>query len=231
MRRILPLALIGVAALALSVTTALGKEDEPLPRPVGTPTPTPSGDDWMRLLSEENAAHWKNVTNGRKDFRIEDGVMHITGHKPTRYIAWMKQPFSDFHLHVEVKVAPGTNSGVFFRSDPKNPVYGGMEIQVYDDHGEPPSMYGTGGLYDLISPMFNMALPAGEWNTYDIAFVGSRLTVDVNGWTVIDFDTSALSMPVGKFPKPFAELPKEGHVILQDHGGEVWFRNVMVKPL
>jgi hypothetical protein len=79
--------------------------------------------------------------------------------------------------------------------------------------------------------MFNMAMPAGEWNSFDIRFEGSRLEVVYNGWKVLDVDVSLMTMPIGKFDTPLALMPREGHIILQDHGDEAWFRNLRVRRL
>ncbi len=230
------LSILVCVAIALSLGGLLiqacvhAEEEQRLPE--GKATPRPEGEGWIDLLTEENAALWKNVTDPRAErVEIKDGVFHVFGEKPTHYIAWTGQSFADFELHAEVKVTPGANSGVFFRTDPDNPVQGGMEIQVYDDHRKPPSTQGTGALYDVATPMFNMALPSGEWNSYDITCKGSLLEVRINGWKVLDIDLAQLTMPIGKFDTPLAELPREGHVVLQDHGDEVWCRNVMVKPL
>lgn len=233
-KKYLKLEIAILAAFAL-VTTGIGivyaKDalDDPMPLP--RPTERPTGDDWIDLLTAENASHWKNVTDDKTVFEIGEGVMHVLGKPMTQYFAWTKQDFSDFELHAEVKVTPGANSGIFIRTSPDNPVYAGMEIQVLDDHGEAPNKNGTGSLYDVASPMWNMAQPVGEWNSYDITCRGSQLIARVNGWKVIDIDLAELTEPIGKFPTPLAELPAKGHIILQDHGDEVWFRNVMVKAL
>jgi hypothetical protein len=58
---------------------------------------------------------------------------------------------------------------------------------------------------------------------------GRNVVVFVNGWKVIDTDFGYLNEPVGKFKAPFADLPLDGYVMLQDHGGEVWFRNIYVR--
>jgi hypothetical protein len=201
------------------------------PVPVGSPTSCPDGPGWIDLLSAENAPHWKNVTSDKDCFRIENGQMHILGSVIMQHMAYMKESYGDFELHVEFKVSEGANSGVFVRSDPENPVYRGMEIQVLDDHGRPPNKNGSGALYDVATPMWNMARPAGEWNSYDITCRGSQLSTVVNGWKVLDIDLSKLADRVGKFPTPLAQLPPRGHILLQDHGAEVWYRCVKVRPL
>lgn len=200
--------------------------------PVGEPTPVPAGEEWIDLFSGGHAAKWRNVSDNREGiFSIADGEMRIPGQKPTRYIAYEGGTFGDFELHIEFKLGPKANSGVFFRSDPKDPVQGGMEIQVLEDHGSPPSTQGSGSLYDVATPTWNLARPAGEWNSYDITVRGSHLVVVMNGWKVLDLDLARLTMPIGKFNTPLAEMPREGHLILQDHGGEVVFRNLRVRRL
>ena len=230
--RILDIALVLTICLAVSGIAVAKEEEEEERLPVGAMTPAPEGDGWINLFSAENAGKWENVTDKLEGFfSIEDGVFHVPGKKPTRYIAWLGESFADFELHVEFKVATGANSGVFFRTDPKDPVQGGMEIQVYGDYREPPQKHSSGSLYDIATPMFNMAVPEGEWNSYDIRFVGSELEVVYNGWKVLDLDVALMTLPVGKFDTPLAEMPREGHILLQDHGGEVWFRNLLIRRL
>lgn len=199
--------------------------------PEGQPTARPEGEGWIDLFDAAHAAGWKNVTDGDASvFELRDGVFHIFG-KSGAYMAYEPETFGDFALHIEFKVTRGANSGVFFRTDPKNPVQGGIEVQVLDDHGVAPNRNGSGSIYDVVTPMFNMARPAGEWNSYDITCRGSEVEVVMNGWRVIHTDLSQMTMPIGKFDTPLAALPRDGHIILQDHGAEVWYRNLVVKRL
>jgi hypothetical protein len=198
--------------------------------PHGAMTACPSGEGWMDLLAKADA--WKNCSDDKVGvFEIKDGMFHIFGGSTSRYIAYTAETFGDFALHVEFKLKKGTNSGVFFRTDPKNPVQGGFEIQVLDDAGKAPDKNSSGSLYDVATPMFNMAFPAGEWNSYDIQCQGSHLVVDVNGWKVIDLDLAKMTEPIGKFDTPLAKLPQTGNIVLQDHEGEIWYRNVKIKKL
>lgn len=198
------------------------------PMPVGQPTPAPSGDGWIDLLAEDQIPNWQAPAD---TFTVSESVMHIPGAHPSRYLVYTGQTISDFELHVEFKLTPGANSGVFLRSNPDDPVQGGMEIQVYDDFGSPPGKHGCGALYDIATPMFNMSRPIGEWNSYDIRFEGGILRVAMNGWPVLYTDISKMTMPIGKFATPLAEFPSEGHLLLQDHGSELWYRNIMLKPI
>jgi len=199
--------------------------------PEGAPTPRPEGEGWTDLFDAAHAAGWRNVTDGNPDvFELKDGVFHIFG-KSGSYMAYEPEAFGDFTLHIEFKVTKGANSGVFFRSDPKDPVQGGIEVQVFDDHGVVPNRHGSGAIYDVATPMFNMARPGGEWNSYDITCRGAEVEVVMNGWRVIHTDLSLMTKPIGKFNTPLAELPRTGHIILQDHGAEVWYKNLVIKRL
>lgn len=233
MKRCIPCFLLGMIVAGLigvgCVTTL--KKVETAHMPTGAPTPRPSGPDWIDLLDAAHAASWKNMDDDTKIFELQDGVFHVFPIGPMRHAAYLGEEFGDFELHVEFKLAKGTNSGIFFRSSEKNPVYEGFEVQVLDDAGTLPNKNGTGAIYDVATPMFNMALPAGEWNSYDITCKGPNVTVVVNGWKVLDVDLSKLTMPVGKFSTPLATLPQKGHILLQDHGGEAWYRCVMVKKI
>lgn len=222
--------IMSLGVFALFIGFACVSANEEARRPQGQPTPRPEGPEWIDLLAGDSVQHWQNVTDRKTEiFSIEEGVFHVPGQKPTRYIAWMGEAFGDFTMHVEFKVGAGSNSGIFFRSDPKDPVQRGFEIQVFDDAGQEPSRHGSGSLYDVAVPMFNLSRPTGEWNSYDITCRGPRVEVVMNGWKVLDLDLSKMTEPIGKFDTPLAQLPRDGHIILQDHGGEVWFRNLVVK--
>ena len=223
---------IGVAGAAvglLFVGGCMALFNRPVRGPSGQATPPPTGADWKNLLDAEHAAAWENVSDEREIFEINAGVLHIFGRYPLRYIAYTVEQFDDFELHLEYRLARRANSGVFFRARTEDPVQRGLEVQVLDDYGKAPSNHGTGAIYDVVTPMFNMSKPAGEWNSLDVLLDGSEIVVRVNGWKVVDANLADLTMPIGKFERPLAELPGEGYLMLQDHGGEVWFRNIYLR--
>ena len=201
------------------------------PVPKGMPTTVPTGDGWVDLLDNDHAAAWKNIADDNEIFEIVDDQLHIFGRSllSLRYVGYTAQHFGDFDLHIEVKLDDGANSGIFLRSKPNDPVYRGFEVQVLDDHGKPPTKNGSGAIYDVVTPMFNMARPAGEWNSYEISVHGTAVSVVMNGWKVIDTDLALMIEPYGKFKIAYARLPREGVLALQDHGGEVWYRNVRIR--
>jgi len=204
------------------------------PVPIGELTKVPEGEGWIDLLSPENRTYWKNVTDEKKIFEIQDdGTLHILGKSlyPLRYVGFTQRTFSDFQLHLEFKLTKRANSGVFLRSQINDPVYRGFEIQVLEDYGKPPNKNSCGAIYDITTPMYNMSFPAGQWNSYDITVRGGEVQVVMNGWLIIHTFLDKMTTPLGKFPVAYATLPKEGYLLLQDHGGEVWYRNIRIKPL
>jgi len=199
--------------------------------PVGEPT-APPADGFIDLLDEEHAPLWKEAQGRQGIFEIENGILHIPGSFGSlKYARYTGEAFGDFQLHLEFKLTTGANSGVILRGRPERPHHTGLEIQVLDSYGEQPTTHTAGAVYDVVTPMFEMSRPAGEWNSYDITFQGRHLVVVMNGWKVIDTDLSKMTMPIGKFDTPSAELPLEGFLFLQDHHHEVWYRNILLRKL
>lgn len=129
-----------------------------------------------------------------------------------------KMKFKDFRLHLEVEVPPGGNSGIYLR--------GRHEVQVLDSRGKPAGSREMGGVYGQVTPTVNAAGAPGEWQSFDITFVGRRVKVVLNGTTIIDF--SEIPGITGGALDSDEAAP--GPLMLQgDHTG-VRYRNVVVTP-
>ena len=150
---------------------------------------------------------------------------------------WSKEKFGDFEITLQYKTSAKANSGLFFRSDPKNAVQGGFEIQI-----APPGIYGgkhvVGSLYDAKEPAVAAGKPDGEWNTMAVTCKGPSIKVVLNGKPVIDVDIDDWKEPrknpdgsKNKFKIALKDLPKNGHFGLQYHGQLVWFQNIKITPL
>ena len=150
---------------------------------------------------------------------------------------WSKEKFGDFEITLQYKTSAKANSGLFFRSDPKNAVQGGFEIQIAS-----PGIYGgkhvVGSLYDAKEPAVAAGKPDGEWNTMAVTCKGPSIKVVLNGKPVIDVDIDDWKEPrknpdgsKNKFKIALKDLPKNGHFGLQYHGQLVWFQNIKITPL
>jgi len=171
------------------------------------------------------------VEGGTKDsFGVVDGtIARLSGG-----YSWIRseETYGDFVLSCEYKISEGGNSGVHFRvGDPKDEVFTGIEMQILDDYGKPVGIHSCGAVYDVLAPRVNASKPAGEWNSVTITCIGSQVKIDLNGTRVIDMNLDEWTAPVGKFKTPYAEMPRTGYIGFQNHGDNVWFRNVRIKQL
>ena len=126
--------------------------------------------------------------------------------------------FEDFQLHVEVMVPQGSNSGIYLR--------GRYEVQVQDDHGKEPHARGMGGIYGQLTPVENAALPAGEWQSFDITLLGRTVTVILNGKTLIDRQEIP-GITGGALDSREAE---PGPIFLQGDHRRILYRNLVLTP-
>ena len=194
----------------------------------GTVVTSDSLDGWF--VNPENPPVWRIIKDkgGNKSIARQPGGSYL----------WTKQSFGDFELTLDYKVSKGCNSGLFFRTDPKNPVQGGFEIQIFDSHGEEATTHNTGALYDAKPAAAMPEKPAGQWNKLTLKVVGSKLVCTINGVEVQNLDLDDWDTPSrnpdgskNKFKTALKDLPQRGHIGFQDHGHNVWYRNVSIKAL
>jgi hypothetical protein len=130
-----------------------------------------------------------------------------------------ERSFQDLKLHLEFNVDPKSNSGVYLR--------GRYEIQILDNPDAKMAMdsHGCGALYSRVAPKRDATKPAGEWQTYDITFVGRQLTVVLNGQEILNTVVEGIT---GGALSPFEG--EAGPLMLQGDHGKVRFRNIVVTP-
>jgi hypothetical protein len=155
--------------------------------------------------------------------------------------------FGDFELSWEWKVTPGANSGVkynvseeFSLANAANRAALGFEYQILDDDRHEDAKLAShraGALYDLIAPNANKRLqPVGEWNRSRIIFRGNHGEHWLNGEKLVEFDLGTRHMDSLLAASKYRSIPgfatrRQGHVVLQDHGDEVQFRNIKIRQL
>lgn len=152
--------------------------------------------------------------------------------------------FGNFHLKLDWKIAPNGNSGILFYVNEDAAKYPntfstGLEMQVLDNDGHLDgkiTKHRAGDLYDLIQSKSELVKPVGEWNTAEVISNKGKLTLILNGVVVVDtvlWDDNFKKL-IAK--SKFADWPgfgtfKKGKIALQDHGNEVWYRNIALKQL
>lgn len=166
---------------------------------------------------------------------IKDGVLG-TSEKPGGYI-WSKEAYENIEVTFDYKTSEKCNSGFFFRTDPKNAVQGGFEIQIASA-GIYDGKHVLGSLYDAKVPSEAAGKPDGEWNTMTVTCNGPMIQVVLNGKNILEANiddwATAGQNPDGtknKFKTALKDLPRSGHIGFQYHGHPVWFRNVKLRKL
>ena len=149
--------------------------------------------------------------------------------------------YGDFDLRFEWKVEPGGNSGVMFRvsTGDAKPYLSGPEYQVLDDAGHKDGkspLTSAGSLYALYPTPRGVVKPAGTWNTGRIVIQGNHVRHWLNGQKVVDCQMWDADWNQRHRASKFATWEKfaknsRGHLVLQDHGDLVWYRNLRIRPL
>lgn len=211
---------------------------------------------WRSLFNGKDLTGWRPAGGGgalpdaaafeAAGYRAMNGEIQalMTGTAP--FLRTARTDWRDFELRMDFKIAKLANSGVFLRSvddGSSNPSFNGCEVQILDDFnweaatGTKLADYQfTGGLYGAVAAKSRAMRPIGEWNSYAIRCVGSRMWCALNGVILWDVDTAALEPKGGA---PFPERAPAGFIGMQRHGAagatdaEVGasFRNLFVREL
>jgi hypothetical protein len=196
---------------------------------------------WRSLFDGKSIAGWEEA-DGAGGYAVRDGLLVLTTQGASEYLRTLEE-FRDFEMRIDFKIAEMTNSGLFLRGDRKggDPAYSGCEIQILDDFNWERETKTTlkewqfcGSLYGCVAPRTKTLKPLGEWNTYEVKYVGSMLTVRMNGVESYSVDTLKLD----NAKPPFSQRVPKGFIGLQRHAPEqvkseayAWFRNIYIKPM
>jgi Domain of Unknown Function (DUF1080) len=188
-------------------------------------------DGFAPLFDGKTLQGWTHVNSGQGNWVVQDGLLVTKGQGG----GWLstEKTYANFVLKLEYRLKPGGNSGVFLRAPHTgDPAYSGMEIQILDDDDEQykslqPFQY-AGSLYGVVAAKRGHTKPAGQWNAMEITADGPKITIKLNGATVVEAN-------VKEHPDAVAQHPglerTEGYIGLQSHSEPVEFRNIQVKVL
>lgn len=207
-----------------------------------------------RLTPEEAAAGFELLFDGRsmagwrgfakeaapaQGWTIDGGALHVMAGGGGGDLVTARQ-FGDFELRFEWKVAAGANSGVMYRVTEElgTPWQTGPEYQVLDDAQHPDgkdARTAAAALYALSAADGKTLRPVGEWNEARIVVAGWHVEHWLNGTKVVDLDLASAAARAKIAASKFGAMPKfatatSGHLCLQDHGDDVWFRSLRIKP-
>ena len=207
---------------------------------------------WVSLFDGVSTKGWHSYGkyDPGKDWQVEDGAIHLSAAAKKTYQTdgggdlVTNDEFENYDLKLEWKISKDGNSGIIFNVHEEVPLYDeswrtGMEMQILDNDGHPDGKihkHRAGDLYDLIACSKETVKAVGEWNEVEIICNKGKLELKLNGTTVVSTtmwddnwkkliaESKFKSMPnFGTFTK--------GKIALQDHGNDVWFRNIIIKKL
>jgi 3-keto-disaccharide hydrolase len=208
--------------------------------------------DWISLFDGKTTKGWHKYGGGPVGaaWKIADGTLYLD---TTVKADWQVKnggdivtddEFENFDLKLEWKISKNGNSGIMFyvHEDSvkyKYPWNTGPEMQVLDNEGHPDGKihkHRAGDLYDLIASSKEPVKPYDQWNQVEIKALNGKLDLFLNGENVVSttmWDDNWKKLIAGS---KFSTMPgfgtfKKGRIALQDHGNEVWFRNIMIKKL
>ncbi len=168
------------------------------------------------LFNGKDLAGWKLRSAARGNcWSVVDGALTVA---PPCVDAITERTFADFKLHVEFNIVPKSNSGVYLR--------GRYEVQIQDDVGKAMDSLRMGGVYGFLRPATNASGRPGEWQTYDITLVGRRVTVVLNGRTIVQ-DAEIPGITGGALD---SDEGTPGPLMLQGDHGKIAFRKVVLTP-
>jgi len=195
-----------------------------------------------------------------KSWAIKDGELSVVSSGNAEAQAGgdiiSQKRYSNFELVADFKTTTGCNSGIKIFVQPNispiDKVTGkptakgsaiGMEFQILDDANHPDAKLGRdgdrteGSLYDLIpAPADKKVMPVGEWNHARIVSQGKHVEFWLNGEKTVEFERGSPAFRDAVAKSKFKSIPDfgewaDGHILLQEHGSEVSFRNVKIREL
>ncbi len=251
--------LLFAAVLGVGLACSSGESADDGPEH-NTLTSSEQEEGWTLLFNGDDFTNWTGLGRDsipEGHWKVADGTIHKveSGDVPTAEDGqpleggdiMTTETYRDFELKLEWKTSEGGNSGIKYNvsdslSTAHEPQYAalGFEYQLLDDERHPDAEeanHRAGALYDLVAPGDRKSLnPAGEWNSARVVFRGSHGEHWLNGEKVLEYDLDS-----ARFDSLFAESKyadidgfrtrRAGHVILQDHGNDFWFRNVKIREL
>ena len=212
-------------------------------------------EQWEILFDGTNTDSWRGY--GMENFPEqgwvieEDGTLHVQGSGKGEAGGGggdiiTRNKYRNFELDLEWKVSEGANSGIFYLAQEieGKPIYiSAPEMQILDNERHLDANLGkdgnrkAGSLYDLIPAVPQNAKPAGEWNHVKVMVYKGTVVHWMNGENVLEYHLwtdqwkeMCANSKFADWPE-FIDTAEEGYIGLQDHGDDVWFRNIKIREL
>ncbi len=197
----------------------------------------PDDGEFTALFNGKDLSGWVYGRRGGgenrtgRGYQVENGILVAT--KEDGGSLYTEQEYADFALRFEFRLTENANNGIGLRAPlDGDAAYAGIEIQVLDDSGSQyrnlrPAQY-HGSIYDVVPAKRGFQKPVGEWNSEEIIARGRRITVILNGTTIVDADLDDITDEAVSKKHP-GLVNAKGHIGLLGHGTRVEFRNIRIK--
>ena len=238
------LALTGLATAVVTIGLNAAPDNGPAPN---TLTAAEKKAGWTLLFDGDSLDGWRgykkpDATDSR--WKAADGALTVPAdngkdtHGQRDLIT--KDTFEQFELSIEWKLAPGSNSGIkyFVLEDRDSAI--GHEYQVIDDERHADAKIGphrqTAAFYDVLPATDRPTKPAGEWNTTRIVVRGQTVEHWLNDKKVLQYELNSPALNAAIEKSKFKGNERFGkrqnaHILLQDHGDQVWFRSIKIRRI
>jgi hypothetical protein len=240
-------AVLSVTAMVFIAASCGGGADvDAAPPPAGaelaavnTLTAEEAADGWQLLFDGRTTAGWRGFKSQGvpAGWQVVDGALTRVGGGGDLMTS---EQYEDFELAFEWKLAEGGNSGVMFRvtEDADATYHTGPEVQILDDARHPDGQNpatSTGANYALHAPTRDVVRPIGEWNEARLLVDGTHVEHWLNGEKIVEYELGSADWEERVADSKFAEWPgygraPRGHIVLQDHGDWVAYRNIRIRP-
>ena len=248
-RNVVRSCLLALMVFTASAQSAFGqKQSAPQPN---TLTRVEQSQGWRLLFDGKTLSGWRGAyldSLPTKGWKVQDGLLNVqeTGGGEAAFggdIVTIDE-YGSFELVLEFRLTEGANSGIKYfvtEQQPKTPGSAkGLEFQLLDDAKHPDAKLGINGnrtlasLYDLIPAAHKITRPIGDWNEARIIVRGKHVEHWLNGVKVLDYERGGREFLARKAESKFKEIPgfgeaERGHILLQDHGNQVSFRNIKIR--
>ncbi len=200
-----------------------------------------TGGNWVPLFDGRTLEGWHNFRNHGQPVQgwqvVEGAITRTTGGGDIA----TNGHYANFELTLEWKVQSAGNSGIMFRVDPAILVTyeSGPEMQILDDaaHADGKSrLTAAGSAYGLYPAKQGVVKGAESWNSVRLLVNGARVEHWLNGQLVVEYELWSDDWELRVKNSKFAQWPsygraRIGHIVLQDHGDRVSFRNIRIREL
>ena len=193
---------------------------------------------WKLLFDGETLQGWRGYDSKELPvgWSVEEGLLHFSNGRGDLVT---NEEFSDFELSLEWRVSGGGNSGIFYLAAlGYEQIYmSAPEMQVLDDAAHQDggdALTSAGAAYGLYPAPRGVVRPAGEWNAARIRVENEHVEHWLNGQKIVDYVIGSPDWQERVSNSKFSDWPgygkaRSGHIGLQDHGDEVWFRDIKIR--